>query len=190
MPTSVIPYIPETIVVHLGAPTASAANVTVPFTDYVKNVVSSEIYPTGSRGAGGKHAGDHFPSPSTATIPSITQRGYNFVTRPPLPSTRSTSKGGTSMKTSPSSSMKSSTGICGARALSSRWRQSSATGSRPRARVSASGAHSILPRAARTLFRFCARITAILSWSRTRPSRSRHRPTPAHPCAGAIRTRT
>ena len=46
MPTSVIPYIPETIVVHLGAPTASAANVTVPFTDYVKNVVSSEIYPT------------------------------------------------------------------------------------------------------------------------------------------------
>ena len=46
MPISVIPYIPETIVVHLGAPTASAANVTVPFTDYVKNVVSSEIYPT------------------------------------------------------------------------------------------------------------------------------------------------
>ena len=46
MPTSVIPYIPETIVVHLGAPTASAANVTVPFPDYVKNVVSSEIYPT------------------------------------------------------------------------------------------------------------------------------------------------
>ena len=46
MPTSVIPYIPETIVVHLGAPTASAPNVPVPFTDYVKNVVSSEIYPT------------------------------------------------------------------------------------------------------------------------------------------------
>ena len=46
MPTSIIPYIPETIVVHLGAPTASAANVTVPFTDYIKNVVSSEIYPT------------------------------------------------------------------------------------------------------------------------------------------------
>lgn len=46
MPTSVIPYIPETIVVHLGAPTQLAANVTVPFTDYIKNVVSSEIYPT------------------------------------------------------------------------------------------------------------------------------------------------
>ena len=46
MPTSIIPYIPETIVVHLGAPSASAENVTVPFTDYIKNVVSSEIYPT------------------------------------------------------------------------------------------------------------------------------------------------
>ena len=33
MPTSVIPYIPETIVVHLGAPTQLAANVTFPFTD-------------------------------------------------------------------------------------------------------------------------------------------------------------
>ena len=132
-----------------------------------------------------------FPSPSTATIPSITAAAAMILTsRPRQPSTRNISKGGTSMKTSPSWSTKSSTGICGARALSSRWQQSSATGSRPRARVSASGARSILPRAARTLFRFCARITAILSWSRTRPSRSRHRPTPAHPCAGAIRTQT
>lgn len=45
MPT-VIPYVPESITVHLGAPDAYAANVTVPFTDYVKNVASSEIYPT------------------------------------------------------------------------------------------------------------------------------------------------
>lgn len=43
---TVAPYIPETITVHLGAPDASAANVTVPFVDYVKNVASSEIYPT------------------------------------------------------------------------------------------------------------------------------------------------
>ncbi len=42
----VVPYIPENITVHLGAPNASAANVTVPFVDYVKNVASSEIYPT------------------------------------------------------------------------------------------------------------------------------------------------
>ena len=38
--------IPETITVHLGVPTASAANITVPFSDYIKNVASSEIYPT------------------------------------------------------------------------------------------------------------------------------------------------
>lgn len=42
----IIPYIPERITVHLGAPGAYAANVTVPFIDYVKNVASSEIYPT------------------------------------------------------------------------------------------------------------------------------------------------
>lgn len=45
MPT-VTPYIPEFITVHLGAPSSNAANVTVPFADYVKNVASSEIYPT------------------------------------------------------------------------------------------------------------------------------------------------
>ena len=41
-----VPYIPENITVHLGAPSAAAANVTVPFVDYVKNVASSEVYPT------------------------------------------------------------------------------------------------------------------------------------------------
>lgn len=45
MPT-VIPYIPQQITVHLGTPNSDAANVTVPFVDYVKNVASSEIYPT------------------------------------------------------------------------------------------------------------------------------------------------
>ncbi len=38
--------IPNPITVHLGAPNASAANVQVPFSDYIKNVASSEIYPT------------------------------------------------------------------------------------------------------------------------------------------------
>lgn len=42
----VLPYIPENITVHLGAPDAYAANVRVPFVEYVKNVASSEIYPT------------------------------------------------------------------------------------------------------------------------------------------------
>ena len=40
------PVIPATITVHLGRPNAPAENITVPFTDYIKNVASSEIYPT------------------------------------------------------------------------------------------------------------------------------------------------
>ena len=41
-----LPIIPETIRVHLGAPDEWAPNVTVSFPDYIKNVASSEIYPT------------------------------------------------------------------------------------------------------------------------------------------------
>ncbi|MEG1547144.1 MAG: peptidoglycan-binding protein [Clostridia bacterium] len=40
------PVIPETITVHLGKPDQPAPNVEVPFVDYIKNVASSEIYPT------------------------------------------------------------------------------------------------------------------------------------------------
>jgi peptidoglycan hydrolase-like protein with peptidoglycan-binding domain len=39
-------YIPAYIRVHLGPPNKDAENVTVPFLSYVKNVASSEIYPT------------------------------------------------------------------------------------------------------------------------------------------------
>ena len=42
----VTPYVPQRITVHLGPPASNAANVTVSFSDYVKNVASSEIYPT------------------------------------------------------------------------------------------------------------------------------------------------
>lgn len=38
--------IPNPITVHLGTPNAAASNVQVSFPDYVKNVASSEIYPT------------------------------------------------------------------------------------------------------------------------------------------------
>ncbi len=41
-----LPFIPETITVHLGAPSDSADNVTLPFAEYIANVASSEIYPT------------------------------------------------------------------------------------------------------------------------------------------------
>lgn len=40
------PVIPETITVHLGAPDENARNIEIPFIDYIKNVASSEIYPT------------------------------------------------------------------------------------------------------------------------------------------------
>ncbi len=43
---AVTPVIPQTITVHLGRPNTPAPNVTVPFTDYIKNVASNEIYPT------------------------------------------------------------------------------------------------------------------------------------------------
>ena len=41
-----VPVIPETITVHLGAADTDAPNVTVPFSEYITNVASSEIYPT------------------------------------------------------------------------------------------------------------------------------------------------
>ena len=40
------PFIPETITVHLGYPDVPAPNVTVDFPAYIKNVASSEIFPT------------------------------------------------------------------------------------------------------------------------------------------------
>ncbi len=43
--------IPNPITVHLGSPSSSAANVQVSFPDYVKNVASSEIYPTWPKAA-------------------------------------------------------------------------------------------------------------------------------------------
>lgn len=39
-------FIPASIRVHLGSPNAAARNVIVSFPDYIKNVASSEIYPT------------------------------------------------------------------------------------------------------------------------------------------------
>ena len=40
------PKIPETIVIHLGPPDSDAMNVTETFPNYIKNVASSEIFPT------------------------------------------------------------------------------------------------------------------------------------------------
>ena len=40
------PVIPQNIVVHLGRPGDDAQNINVSFPDYIKNVASSELYPT------------------------------------------------------------------------------------------------------------------------------------------------
>lgn len=40
------PFIPQTITVHLGRPDSNAENVVIDFPDYIKNVASSEIFPT------------------------------------------------------------------------------------------------------------------------------------------------
>ena len=45
------PFIPETITVHLGTPDSDAPNVTVDFAAYIKNVASSEIFPTWNENA-------------------------------------------------------------------------------------------------------------------------------------------
>lgn len=46
MTTQSLPFIPNEITVHLGPPDSDAPNVTLPFADYIKNVASSELYPT------------------------------------------------------------------------------------------------------------------------------------------------
>lgn len=51
MPTTIIPYIPQYITVHTGPANQAAENVTVSFSDYIKNVASSEIYPTWNESA-------------------------------------------------------------------------------------------------------------------------------------------
>ena len=43
---SLYPYVPKNIVVHLGAPQSNAPKRNGNVSDYIKNVASSEIYPT------------------------------------------------------------------------------------------------------------------------------------------------
>ena len=45
------PIVPNNITVHLGKPDETARDVTIPFTDYIANVASSEVYPTWPRNA-------------------------------------------------------------------------------------------------------------------------------------------
>ena len=45
------PVVPNNITVHLGPPNQPAKEITIPFTQYIANVASSEIYPTWPRNA-------------------------------------------------------------------------------------------------------------------------------------------
>lgn len=51
MAVVVTPSIPQYITVHLGPPDSNAQNVTLSFPQYIKNVASSEIYPTWNEAA-------------------------------------------------------------------------------------------------------------------------------------------
>ncbi len=51
MSVVVTPAIPQQITVHLGPPDSNAQNVTLSFPQYIKNVASSEIYPTWNESA-------------------------------------------------------------------------------------------------------------------------------------------
>ena len=71
--------IPAAITVHLGGPDEAAENVTVSFLDYIKNVASSEIYPTWPESA---LRANIYAITSTALNRIFTEwyrsRGYNF----------------------------------------------------------------------------------------------------------------
>lgn len=71
--------IPAAITVHLGAPDEPAENVTVSFLDYIKNVASSELYPTWPENA---LRANIYAIISTALNRVFTEwyrsRGYNF----------------------------------------------------------------------------------------------------------------
>lgn len=71
--------IPAAITVHLGAPDEPAQNVTVSFLDYIKNVASSEIYPTWPESA---IRANLYAITSTALNRVFTEwyrsQGYNF----------------------------------------------------------------------------------------------------------------
>ena len=159
MPEPVIfPYVPRSITVHLGAPNASAANVTVPFPDYVKNVVSSEIYPTWEPSA--------LRANTLAIISYALNRVYTDYYRSRL--------------------TKFSTTIFEDKAPSSRLPQNSATARPSPAPGSASGAASITRSTAQTAWKSCAHITERMwrSWT-TRPLRTSARPIPGSLCASA-----
>lgn len=79
IPLTPVVTVPTQITVHLGAPDEEAENVTVPYIEYIRNVASSELYPTWPENA--LRANIHAIT-SVAMNRIITEwyrsRGYNF----------------------------------------------------------------------------------------------------------------
>ena len=75
MPITITPYVPQFITVHLGPPDSNAENVTVTFPDYIKNVASSEIYPTWDESA---IRANIYAQISFALNRVYSSRGYDF----------------------------------------------------------------------------------------------------------------
>lgn len=71
--------IPKTITVHLGAPSASASNVTVSFVTYIATVASGEIYPTWPEpGPAGQYSGPDQPGPQPDLHRMVPEQGLQL----------------------------------------------------------------------------------------------------------------
>ena len=66
--------VPRRITVHLGAPSSTARNVTVPFQEYIANVASSEVYPTWEG-----HRSSQTARQSIRNLPNIRQLSRPFA---------------------------------------------------------------------------------------------------------------
>ena len=161
MPDIAKPVIPETITVHLGTPDSDAQNVTLSFPDYIKNVASSEIYPTWPEAA---IRANIYAQVTFALNRVYTEwyrsRGYDFdITS----STRRSYTAGTFSITSARSSMRYSTTTSCGRGASSRCSHSSATVPPLPARGFPSGAPWNSPTGVSRRMKCCNTTTATIS---------------------------
>lgn len=135
------PVVPEYITVHLGPPDQTAENVTVPFTDYIKNVASSEIYPTWPENALRANILAQISVALNRIYTEYYRGAATISTLPALPATiRPTSRGAAPLRTSTGWwTTASTTTLCG-RVTWSRCTPSSVMVSALSARVCPSGA--------------------------------------------------
>ena len=184
----VLPYVPQRITVHLGSPSSNAENVTVSFSDYVKNVASSEIYPTWDESA---LRANILAIVSFALNRVYTEfyrsRGYDFDI------TNSTAYDqyfvkGRSFFENVERLVDELFNDYLRRPGFVEPRPNSATAPPPPAKGSASGAARIWPSRGITPRKFCAPIMAIISKSSPmHPSGASLPPIPVRPCAGVHR---